>query len=116
MRTNWRRGLFRVWLVLSLAWICATGWNEYFRKPWNMDWGTPSVRTEGECWDKLAKWPDGQLFSGWESIAEELDITQNVEINKREGAWSAESTPARNEWRRTIVQKLAKCEATGPIV
>jgi hypothetical protein len=116
MKTNWRRGLLRVWVVLSLAWIGVTGWSEYFSAPWNMDWGTPSVRTEGECWDRIAKWPDGQHFSGWEGIAEELDDPRNIEINKKERAWSAESIPARNQWRRTIVQKLAECEAAAPIV
>jgi hypothetical protein len=53
MAINFKRGLFRIWLALSLVWIGLTGWKEYYNKPWNMDWG-PGWRVGDECWDRLA--------------------------------------------------------------
>jgi hypothetical protein len=31
MKIEWRRGFFRAWVVLALAWIGLTGWNEYLK-------------------------------------------------------------------------------------
>jgi hypothetical protein len=103
MIINFKRGLFRIWLALSLAWIGLTGWKEYYNKPWNMDWG-PGWRVGDECWDRLAKWPDGTPY------------------NHDDGVWAAfneylspgESDPViekRNQWRETVRQKLRECEA-----
>jgi hypothetical protein len=116
MRINWGRGFFRAWVVLALAWIGLVGWNEFVHKPWNMDWRTETVRTEGECWDRLAKWPDGQPFSMYNAWSDEIDIPANVEVNKREHAWAADSIPERNRWVHATLQKLRECEAAAPIM
>jgi hypothetical protein len=112
---NWTRGFLRVWIVLALAWIGVVGWREYANKPWNLDWGTASIRLEGECWDKLAKWPDGQPFSQWDALLTEDDTEGNVEINRKNHAWSADSIPERNKWTAVIRQKLRDCENTAPV-
>src|SRR5262249_35205719 len=106
---NWRRGFFRAWLVFAVAWIALTGWNVCGSKPWNQNW-VRCPQTEGECWDRVAKWPDGQRFTVWD-IGEEADVESNVEINKKKKAWSAEDIPARNRWTRETTQKLLDCEA-----
>jgi hypothetical protein len=45
----------------------------------------------------------------------EFDLPANVEINKKENAWAADSIPERNRWRDTVTQKLRDCEANQPI-
>ena len=75
MQVNWRRGFFRAWLVLAVAWLGLVGWYEYANKPWNQSWGPASVRTEGECWITIAKWPDGQPFD-WSDLFEEADTPE----------------------------------------
>jgi len=99
-----------------VAWLGSIGWYEYANKPWNLNWGLASVRTEGECWTRLAKWPDGQHFDGFETEFEEADIPSNVEINKQRGAWAAGSIPERNRWIAAARQKIIDCEAAAPIM
>jgi hypothetical protein len=101
--------------VVALAWVGVVGWREYAGKPWNLDWGTNDVRVEGECWDKLAKWPDGQPFTVDDSWADEYDAESNVEINRKVHAWAADSIPERNKWRAAIRQKLRDCEGGAPV-
>ncbi|SHJ97582.1 hypothetical protein SAMN05444159_2062 [Bradyrhizobium lablabi] len=115
MKVNWSRGFFRAWLALSLAWVGSIGWYEYVNKPWNVNWAPASIRTEGECWTRLAKWPDGQPFDRWD-LGEEVDNSSNVEINKKKGAWQASSIPERNRWVAATTQKLIACEAAAPIM
>lgn len=69
MSVNFKRGFFRAWLVLSLGWIAVTGRSEYYAKPWNFDW--PGVQVQGECWDTIARWPDGQHFDPWDGQSPE---------------------------------------------
>lgn len=102
-------------MVLAVAWVASIGWYEYANKPWNEAWGLASIHTEGECWTRLAKWPDGQPFD-WSDLGEELDIPSNVEINKKKGAWEAGSIPERNRWVAATTQKLIACEAAEPIM
>jgi hypothetical protein len=91
------------------------GWREHTEKPWNWDWGKVPIRTEGECWDRLAKWPDGQPLTEWDALADEVNTPSNVEINKSKRAWAADSIPERNRWAATTRQKLKDCEAVAPI-
>jgi hypothetical protein len=103
---NFRRGFFRGWLVFSIAWIGLTGWNEYYKKPWNMNWGPPGWRIGDECWDRLAKWPDGTPYSHDDGIWAVFD----------EYLSPGESDPVvekRNQWRETIRQNLRGCEAAA---
>jgi hypothetical protein len=118
MQVNWSRGLYRAWLVLALGWVGFIGWYEYANKPWNLDWGSSAlIRTENdECWTRLAKWPDGQPFDWWDIAGDEADFAENVEINKKKGAWRADEIPARNRWVAQIRQKLIDCEAAAPLV
>jgi hypothetical protein len=107
---NWRRGLFRLWVVFAFLWIGVTGWYEYVNKPWNENWPT-DFNTEGRCWDALAKWPDGQRMTDWDALFAEMDVPENVEINKRNHAWAADAIPERNKWAETVRRKLKECEA-----
>ena len=113
MKIEWRRGFFRAWAVLALAWITLIGWNEYGR------WANASnVHTERECWDRLAKWPDGTPFRADEGIwalVDEFDTESNVEINKKNHEWAADSIPERNRWRDTVRQRLRDCEVAKPL-
>jgi len=34
----------------------------------------------------------------WEALGDEMDVPDNVEINKRNHAWAADSIPERNKW------------------
>jgi hypothetical protein len=110
MNINFKRGLFRGWLVLSIAWIGFAGWNEYHEAPWNLNW--PLARPEGPCWDSIAIWPNGEHFY-WADISEEEDTPLNIEIDKFKHEWSADSIPTRNQFRETVVQKLNECEAAA---
>ncbi len=51
----------------------------------------------------------------WDALGGEIDLPANVEINKRNHAWAADSIPERNKWAETIQQKLEKCEAEEPL-
>jgi hypothetical protein len=97
MKIEWRRGFFRAWVVLALAWIALVGWKEYGL------WANESnVHTERECWDRLAKWPDGKpMESIWDLMNDFEVLPTNVEINK---------------WRNAVAQKLRDCEAAQPIL
>jgi hypothetical protein len=108
MRIDLKRGLLRAWVVIAVAWIGLTGWST--------QWGfVPfGFHLGGECWDRLAKWPDGQSFTEWE-VFDEVDTPSNVEINKKRGAWAAESIPERSRWAEVTRQKLIDCEATAPL-
>ena len=44
-----------------------------------------------------------------------MDVPDNVEINKRNHAWAADSIPERNKWAATVRQKLEDCEAEEPL-
>jgi hypothetical protein len=115
MKVNWSRGFFRAWLALSLAWVGSIGWYEYANKPWNGNWAPASIRTEGECWTRLAKCLTVSL-SIFGTSAKKWTIRANVEINKKKGAWQASSIPERNRWVAAITQKLIACEAAAPIM
>jgi hypothetical protein len=110
MKIEWQRGFFRAWVVLALAWVGLIGWNEYGQWP-----GLSYVHGDGECWDRLAKWPDGKPFNIYDIIGNEFDLPTNVEINKKENAWAADSIPERNRWRDIVTQRLKDCEAAQPI-
>jgi hypothetical protein len=102
---NLKRGLLRGWAVIAVVWIGLAGWREYTEKPWNWDWYYGSVRTEGECWDRLAKWPDGQPLSGREVYGDFWDKKLSTDSNME-----------RNRWAEAIRQKLLECEAAAPIM
>jgi hypothetical protein len=114
MQVNWRRGFFRAWVVVALAWVGVMGWREYTNKPWNLEWGV-GFRTEGECWDRLAKWPDGQPFDLWD-VFDDVDVPSNVELNQKKHTWAADAIPERNRWVAATRQKLRDCEAAAPIM
>jgi hypothetical protein len=88
------------------------GWHEYTSTSWKWDY----IRTEGECWDRLAKWPDGQPFDEWDLFDRLVDTPSNVEILKNKRAWAADSIPERNRWAEVIRQKLRECEDAAPIM
>jgi hypothetical protein len=98
MQLKWGRGFFRAWVVVTVLWILFTGWNEY--KNWVMH---PDEARANECWDRLAKWPDGKPFDAWDAVGDEYmpDTSEGKE---------------RNRWRAEIRQKLAECEAPASIL
>jgi hypothetical protein len=116
MQVNWSRGFFQGWLVFAVAWVGFIGWYEYANKSWNLDWDLASIRTDGECWTRLAKWPNGQHFDEFDLFFQEADTPSNVEINKKNGAWAADSIPERNRWIAATTQKLIACEAVAPVM
>jgi hypothetical protein len=108
MTINFKRGLFRTWLVLSLAWIGLTGWKEYYDKPWNMDWGPPGWVIGDECWDRFAKWQDGTPWPVGTPDNHEDGLLAVFDDYLSPG----ESDPViekRNQWRETVRQKLREC-------
>jgi len=112
MRLNWAKGFFCAWAALAVLWVLASGWHAYtttyLRLPFQ-----PRI----DCWEPLAKWPDGKSFDEWDRYgAVELDIPSNVEINRKNGEWAAESIAERNRWRESIWQKVKDCEAAKPLV
>jgi hypothetical protein len=112
IRLNWAKGFFCAWAALTVLWILASGWHAYtttyLRLPFQ-----PQV----DCWEPLAKWPDGKSFDEWDRYgAVELDIPSNVEINKKNGEWAADSIAERNRWRESIWQKVKDCQAAKPLV
>jgi hypothetical protein len=122
MKLNWSRGFFRAWAVFALAWVCLAGWwwYEYANKaPW-LDW--TNIQVGDDCWVRFAKWPDGQPFANnfFEIFDDEIDVPSNIELNKKNNAWAADSIRERNKWRAAVRQKLNDCEtdaeATLPIV
>ena len=80
-------------------------------------WVRLPFQPQVDCWEPLAKWPDGKSFDEWDRYgAVELDIPSNVEINKKNGEWAADSIAERNRWRESIWQKVKDCEAAKPLV
>jgi len=103
MHLNWHRGLFRALIVFVVAGAAYAGWQS----------GNES--NEGNCWSRIAKWPDGQSFSVFD-LFEEANTRGNVELNKIKGAWSAESIANRNQWVVSTRARLFACEIGGRAV
>jgi hypothetical protein len=114
MRLNWRRGLFRSLLVVAVAGVGYAGFHEAANESLNFDSRIASNRAEGGCWTRIAKWPDGQPFNVFD-LFKEANTPSNVELNKKRGAWSADSIPDRNQWVVSTKQKLIACETGGPV-
>jgi hypothetical protein len=109
MRINWARGFFRAWAVLAVLWISGSGWHAYTTASWS--------QPEDDCWEQIAKWPDGKPLDQWDRWgATEVDVPSNVEFNKKEGAWAANAIAERNRWREKIWQEVKDCEAAKPVV
>lgn len=114
MRLNWRRGLFRSFLVVAVASVGYAGFHEYATRSLNFDSRIASNRAEGDCWTRIAKWPDGQPFNVFD-LFEEENTPSNIELNKKRGAWSPDSIPDRNQWVVSTKQKLIACESGRPV-
>jgi len=54
-------------------------------------------------------------MTSWEALGGEMDVPENVEINKRNHAWASDSIPERNKWTGIVRQKLEDCEAEEPL-
>src|SRR5262245_37440560 len=104
MHLNWRRGVFRCLVVLV---VVGTGYA-------GLSWQKWSNRLEGDCWSRIAKWPDGQPFTEFD-LFEQENTRANVELNKTRDAWAAESIIARNQWVASTRQKLIACETGQPV-
>jgi hypothetical protein len=112
MRLNWIKALFWCWAVLAILWVLASGWHAY-----NTTYLHLPFQPQTDCWGPIAKWPDGKPFDEWDRYgAVELDVPSNVEINKKNGEWAADSIAERNRWRESIWQKVKDCEAAKPLV
>src|SRR5262245_4211479 len=105
MRLNWRRGLLRSLVVLALAGLGYAG----------LQWRASSDPSELNCWSRIAKWPDGQPFSVFD-LFEQANTPANVELNKKNDAWAAESIVIRNQWVASTRQKLIACETGGAVL
>lgn len=92
MKIEWRRGVFRAWMVFALAWVALVGWKE--RDHWSN--GFSYWPSEGECWDRLAKWPDGTSFDVYDLYNDTKD-----------------SSSERDQWRDAVRLKIKDCEAAN---
>ena len=124
MRINWRRGLWRAWAVFAVLWTSFFGWSEYNAHSWSFG---PTFHTTGECWDRLAKWPNGTVMKdNWDGIgldeyAPDPDTPPLIYRNGRAETDTARgdmgtgiATPfERNQWRNTVRQRLIDCEAAA---
>ena len=104
MHLNWRRGLFRCLVVLAVVGAGYAG----------LSWQKWSSRLEGDCWSRIAKWPDGQPFTEFD-LFEQENTRANVELNKKRDVWAAESIVTRNQWVASTRQKLIACETGEPV-
>jgi hypothetical protein len=102
---HWRRGLLRSLLLLAVAGIAYGG----------LHWRTWSNPLEVNCWSRIAKWPDGQPFTVFD-LFEQANTPGNVELNKKNDAWAAESIVTRNQWVASTRQKLIACETGGTVL
>jgi hypothetical protein len=105
MNIKWRRGFFRGWVVLALAWVALAGWNE--RDQWSN--GGSYVHSNRECWDRLAKWPDGKPFEAEEGIwalVDEFDIESNREQLKRNNRGEPTQSPNEIDGEASSVKNL----------
>jgi hypothetical protein len=93
MKIEWRRGFFRAWMVLALAWVALVGWKE--RDQWSN--GLSYVHSNGECWDRLAKWQDGKPFD---------DVYDLYNDTK-------DSSSEKDQWRDAVRLKINDCEAAS---
>ena len=105
MRPNWRRGLLRAFLAVAMAGTAYAG----------LQWGSASSRTEGDCWLRFAKWPDGQPFNVFD-LFEEANTPSSVDLNRKKRAWSADSIANRNQWVASARSKLIACETGATAV
>jgi len=74
-----------------------------------------SELNEGNCWSRIAKWPDGQSFSVFD-LFEEANTDGNAEPIKKRDALSAESVANRNQWIVSTRARLIACEIGGRAV
>src|SRR5262245_4101977 len=105
MRLSCRRGLLRSLLIRAVAGVGYAG------SQWRV-WSDPS---ELNCRSRIAKRPDGQPFSVFD-LFEQANTPANVELNKKNDAWAAESIVTRNQWVASTRQKLVACETGGAVL
>jgi hypothetical protein len=98
MQLNLRRGSFRIWIVLAIIWVTFFGWREYYTHWW---WSDLAIHNSRECWERLARWPDGKPFGPWDDAPDTPP-------------GSTETTEA-DRWREVVRQKLTACEDAKPI-
>jgi hypothetical protein len=84
--------------VLAIIWVTLVGWREYSVHWW---WMSPVVHSGGECWDRLAKWPDGKPFDQWDTFSDEAPP----------GSFNE-----RDRWRESVREKLRACEEASPLM
>jgi hypothetical protein len=96
MQLSWKRGFLRVWAVLAIIWVTFFGWREY-----SAESGWTDIHVGGECWDRLAKWPDGTRLDDWDVYFDDAPAGSGNE---------------RDHWRELIRQKLKACEYDKPLV
>jgi hypothetical protein len=91
MQINWAKGFFRAWAVLASLWILSSGWLAYT---------TPHLSgyPNDDCWEQLAKWPDGKPFDVWDRYGFR-------EVNAE-----------RKQWQETVFQKVEDCESAKPLM
>jgi hypothetical protein len=96
MQLRWKRGFLRSWALLALAWVIFFGWQQYSVET---RWTDPGIHVGGECWVRLAKWPDGTRLDDWDIYFDDAPAGSNNE---------------RDQWRETIRQKLKVCTRAEP--
>jgi hypothetical protein len=95
MQLRWKRGFLRLWAMLAILWMTLFGWSEYSTSRWT----DPGIHVGGECWDRLAKWPDGTRLDDWDIYFNDAPPGSDNE---------------RDRWRETIRQKLKLCTRAEP--
>jgi hypothetical protein len=91
MQMAWRRGFFRLWVVLAVIWIAVVGWTQYPLGHWGM-----KIRTDGDCWERFAHWPDGKAFDEWDTYHDSPDGHSDTD-----------------RWRDAAAQKILGCQAAS---
>jgi hypothetical protein len=94
MQLRWKLGFLRLWVMLAIVWVALFGWREY-----SAQW--IDLHASGECWDRLAKWPDGKRFDDWDLYFNDGAPGSNNENDR---------------WRDVVREKLKACEHAEPIV
>jgi hypothetical protein len=90
--------------VLAGVWIFASGWYAY-----STFTDYSFIQPQDDCWDQIAKWPDGKPFDVWDDFDDYV-------IPGFEKAAEYSIAIERNRWRHVIRQKLNDCEAAKGLV
>jgi len=74
-------------------------WWRHFAKATH-SWLEAPIPLTGDCWDRVARWPDGKPLDQWDALANEAPPGS---VNERD------------QWRDTVRERLRACEDAKPL-